>query len=126
MFGIGFTELLLIGVVALIVVGPERLPRVARIVGAWVGRFNRYAAQVKADIDREMQMDELRGIQKSVKESVQKYEIVADETGQQIKQEAAEMKKAVQDATSGAVSEAEGHAAKVPDVPASEPRPPDA
>ena len=97
MFGIGFPELLLIGVVALIVIGPERMPKVARTVGAWAGRLNRYTAQVKADIDREMRLDELRNMQKTMEDSVQKYEIMAEETTQQVKQEAGELNKAVQE-----------------------------
>src|SRR6186997_1651011 len=60
MFDIGFSELLVIGIVALIVIGPERLPRVARTLGHLVGRLQRYVADVKADINREVELDELR------------------------------------------------------------------
>lgn len=63
MFDVGFSELLVIGVVALIVIGPERLPKVARTVGLLVGRLQRYVNDVKADINREMELDELRKIQ---------------------------------------------------------------
>ena len=56
MFDIGFSELLVIGVVALIVIGPERLPRVARTIGHLMGRMQRYVADVKADIDREVEL----------------------------------------------------------------------
>src|SRR5262249_15870907 len=56
MFDIGFSELLVIGVVALIVIGPERLPRVARTVGVLAGRLQRYVADVKADINREIEL----------------------------------------------------------------------
>jgi sec-independent protein translocase protein TatB len=59
MFDIGFSELLVIGVVALVVIGPERLPKVARTLGHLFGRMQRYVAQVKADINREMEMSEL-------------------------------------------------------------------
>lgn len=59
MFDIAFSELLLIGVVALVVIGPERLPKVARTMGHLFGRMQRYAAQVKADINREMELSEL-------------------------------------------------------------------
>jgi sec-independent protein translocase protein TatB len=71
MFDIGFSELLVIGVVALIVIGPERLPKVARTAGHLLGRFQRYASSVKADISREMQMDELRKAGQSFRESVE-------------------------------------------------------
>ena len=60
MFDIGFLELTVIAVVALIVIGPERLPEVARTVGAWVGRFRRFVSNVKSDIDRELRQEELR------------------------------------------------------------------
>lgn len=66
MFDIGFSELLIIGLVALVVIGPERLPRVARTLGHLFGRMQRYVNDVKADINREVQMDELRKIQSSV------------------------------------------------------------
>lgn len=60
MFDIGFSELMVIAVVALIVIGPERLPRVARTTGHLVGRLQRYVSDVKADINREIELDELR------------------------------------------------------------------
>ncbi len=60
MFDIGFWELMLIGVVGLIVIGPERLPAVARKIGYWVGRTRRFISNVRADIDREIRQDELR------------------------------------------------------------------
>ncbi|HYP66849.1 MAG TPA: Sec-independent protein translocase protein TatB [Thiobacillaceae bacterium] len=71
MFDIGFSELLLIGVVALIVIGPERLPKVARTAGHLFGRFQRYVSSVKADISREMELDELRKAGQAFKESVE-------------------------------------------------------
>ena len=60
MFDIGFSELMVIAVVALIVIGPERLPKVARTLGHLFGRMQRYVNDVKADISREMELDELR------------------------------------------------------------------
>ncbi len=71
MFDIGFSELLLIAVVALIVIGPERMPKVARTAGHLLARFNRYVSQVKADISREMELEELRKSGQQVKESVE-------------------------------------------------------
>ena len=59
MFDIGFSELLVCGIVALVVIGPERLPRVARTLGVLFGRLQRYVTQVKADINREMDLAEL-------------------------------------------------------------------
>jgi len=69
MFDIGFSELLVIGVVALIVIGPERLPRVARTIGHLMGRMQRYVADVKADIDREVELEELRKMRDSLQQA---------------------------------------------------------
>jgi sec-independent protein translocase protein TatB len=74
MFDIGFSELMVIAVVALIVIGPERLPRVARTAGVLLGRVRRYAADVKADISRETQLDELRKMQQEVTERIASVE----------------------------------------------------
>jgi len=60
MFDIGFWELSVIGIVALLVIGPDKLPGVARTAGKWVGRTRRFVSQVKNDIDREINQDELR------------------------------------------------------------------
>lgn len=74
MFDVGFSELLLIGVVALVVIGPERLPKVARTAGVLLGRMQRYVQNVKADIGREMQLDELKKLQAEMQESARKFE----------------------------------------------------
>ncbi len=71
MFDIGFTELLVIGVVALIVIGPERLPKVARTAGHLFGRMQRYVSTVKSDISREIELEELRKAGQSFRESVE-------------------------------------------------------
>jgi len=62
MFDIGFWELVLVGVVALVVIGPKDLPRVARIAGLWLGRARRTLASVKDEIDREFKAQELKDI----------------------------------------------------------------
>lgn len=62
MFDVGFWELSIIAVVALIVIGPERLPKVARTAGHWIGRGRRFVASVKADIDKEIKAEELKQI----------------------------------------------------------------
>jgi sec-independent protein translocase protein TatB len=74
MLDIGFSELVVIGVVALIVIGPERLPRVARTAGHLLGRFQRYVADVKADINREMELAELKNLQSSVEDAARSIE----------------------------------------------------
>src|SRR6188768_3985193 len=91
MFDIGFSELMVIAVVALIVIGPERLPKVARTLGHLFGRMQRYVNDVKADISREMEIEELRKLQatmqetaRSIEESVNKEVRAADAQLQEI------------------------------------------
>jgi sec-independent protein translocase protein TatB len=67
MFDIGFSEIVVIGVVALVVIGPERLPKTARTLGHLFGRLQRYVNDVKADINREMELEELRNLREQVK-----------------------------------------------------------
>src|SRR5436309_14515376 len=74
MFDIGFSELLVIGLVALIVIGPEKLPRVARTLGHLAGRLQRYASDVKADINREIELDELRKMRDSMQQAASSFE----------------------------------------------------
>jgi len=74
MFDIGFSEMVVIGLVALIVIGPERLPRVARTMGHLMGRLQRYVADVKADINREVELDELRKMKDSVQQAATGFE----------------------------------------------------
>jgi len=71
MFDIGFSEIVLIGVVALVVIGPERLPKTARTLGLLFGRLQRYVNEVKADINREMELEELKKLQQEVKTAAQ-------------------------------------------------------
>lgn len=71
MFDFSFGELALIGTVALVVLGPERLPKVARTVGEWVGKAQRYVSQVKSDINREMELTELKKLQEEARQAAQ-------------------------------------------------------
>ena len=78
MFDVGFSELILILVVALVVVGPERLPKLARTAGLYLGRMRRMVASVKADVQRELAAEDLkRTLQKQV-ESVGLHDIVEE------------------------------------------------
>ena len=74
MFDIGFSELVVIGVVALIVIGPERLPRVARTLGHLAGRLQRYVSDVKSDISREMELEDLRKMRDSMQQAASSFE----------------------------------------------------
>jgi sec-independent protein translocase protein TatB len=82
MFDIGVSKLMIVGGIALIVIGPERLPRVARMVGTMVGRAQRYVAEVKAEVNRSIELEELkkmrdefdqaaRGVDESIRSGVQ-------------------------------------------------------
>jgi sec-independent protein translocase protein TatB len=114
MFDIGFSELLLIGVVALVVIGPERLPRVARTVGHLLGRLQRYVNDVKADISREMQLDELKRLQAQVAESARELEQNIRQQAQLVRNEVVttehgEVAQVRQDEASAATPEAAVH-----------------
>jgi len=74
MFDIGFSEILVIAVVALVVIGPERLPKTARTLGLLFGRLQRYVNEVKADINREMELDELRRLQREMQGAAHEFE----------------------------------------------------
>ena len=97
MFDIGFTELMVIGLVALVVIGPERLPRVARTLGHLAGRLQRYVADVKSDINREIELEDLKKMrdsmqqaasdfQSSVTSEVAKTEAELNKTGDELNQ----------------------------------------
>jgi sec-independent protein translocase protein TatB len=70
MFDVGLSELMIIAVVALVVIGPERLPKVARTAGLLLGRLQRYVRDVKSDINREIQLDELKKMQQEMTDQV--------------------------------------------------------
>jgi sec-independent protein translocase protein TatB len=72
MFDVSFSELVVIAVVALIVIGPEKLPKVARTLGALAGRMQRYVAQVKEEVNREVRFQELQQLQQEIQEAVTK------------------------------------------------------
>jgi sec-independent protein translocase protein TatB len=90
MFDVSFSELLVIAVVALLVIGPEKLPKVARTVGAFTGRMQRYMAQIKEEVNREMHFEELQKLQQEIKQSVEKAQ-------SSINQQATDLQNAVAD-----------------------------
>jgi sec-independent protein translocase protein TatB len=73
MIDLGLSKLAIIGVVALIVIGPEKLPKVARMAGTLYGRAQRYLHDVKSEVSREIELDELRNLHKEVHESAQSF-----------------------------------------------------
>ena len=74
MFDISFAELMMIAVVALLVVGPDKLPQVARTVGAFVGRLQRYVAQIKEEVNRDARFEELQKLQQEIKQGAGQVE----------------------------------------------------
>ena len=93
MFDVGFSELLVIGMVALVVIGPEKLPRVARTVGALLGRMQRYVNDVKADINREIELDELKKLQTTVQDAAASIQTSMNETVSGFQSQADELNK---------------------------------
>ena len=100
MFDFGFSEMLVIGVIALVVLGPERLPVVARTAGEWVGKAQRFVAQVKSDIDRETELSELKRIQDEAK-------ALADDVKSTVEKSAAQIESDVKSAAGEAKAVAE-------------------
>jgi sec-independent protein translocase protein TatB len=84
MFDVGFSEIVLIAVVALVVIGPERLPKAARTMGLLFGRLQRYVTDVKADINREIELDELRRLQKQVQGAAQEFRTSVESAAQDV------------------------------------------
>ncbi len=74
MLDFSFGELLTISIVALVVLGPERLPRVAHSIGTWLGKAQRYVSQVKADIDREIEASEFKRIRDEATQAARSFE----------------------------------------------------
>jgi sec-independent protein translocase protein TatB len=106
MFDIGASEILVIGVVALIVIGPERLPRVAKTLGLLFGRMQRYVGEVKADINREIELDELRKLKATMQDAARTIEqTVSTQVNyidSEVKQAGSEIKKEVETAVAPA------------------------
>ncbi|TAK72063.1 MAG: twin-arginine translocase subunit TatB [Betaproteobacteria bacterium] len=85
MFDVGFSELIIIALVALIVIGPERLPMVARTLGALLGRAQRYVNEVKADIQREVDLDGLKNIRSTFQDAAKSVEESVSQVGEEIR-----------------------------------------
>ncbi|OBS08251.1 Sec-independent protein translocase protein TatB [Acidihalobacter prosperus] len=119
MFDSGFSELMLIMIVALVVVGPERLPGLVRKIGYWVGRFRRYATTVRAEIERELNADELRSMLSRQEDEIRELRDMLQDTREQMRGEVDDIAENVRQA--GALpaeptrADGEGAPAKTPD-----------
>ncbi|RJQ47566.1 MAG: twin-arginine translocase subunit TatB [Gammaproteobacteria bacterium] len=80
MFDINFSELAVVGIVALLVIGPKRLPEVARTAGKWLGKARRMVERFRADMDREFKTDELRNLLTQQQEEMQELRKIVEET----------------------------------------------
>jgi len=118
MFDIGFSEIVVIAVVALIVIGPERLPKVARTLGHLFGRMQRYVNDVKADISREMELDELRKLQATVQDAAHAIEQTVNK---EITSTESELNSIAQTAAQAMQPAAETPAAEIPVIDAAAP-----
>ncbi|SRR5690606_15248211 len=99
MFDVSFTELMLIGVVALVVIGPERLPKVARTVGHLLGRAQRYVSDVKSDIQREIDLDEMNKLKRQMDDAAQSLQASMRETSESFKKPLEEAQKNLEEAS---------------------------
>lgn len=90
MFDLEVSKIALIGAVALIVIGPEKLPRVARTVGTLLGKAQRYVADVKAEVNRSMELDELRKMKETVEGAARDVESSIHTTGAEFERQWAE------------------------------------
>jgi sec-independent protein translocase protein TatB len=87
MIDLGISKIALIGVVALVVIGPEKLPKVARTVGALLGKAQRYVADVKAEVNRTMELEELKKMKASMEEAARDVESSLQQTSQDFEKE---------------------------------------
>lgn len=136
MFDVSFTELMTLAVVALVVIGPERLPKVARTVGHLLGRAQRYVNDIKSDIRREVELDELRSLKQEMEGAARKLEDTVrsnvddlnqsmTEVQQSVEQQGKEINQALQatDAAASAVDAGTENATNISDASPASPEP---
>jgi sec-independent protein translocase protein TatB len=101
MFDIGFSELLVIAVVALLVIGPEKLPKVARTAGVMFGRLQRYVNDVKADIQREVELDELKKLRSQFEDAAKSVEQSVSEVDREVRAATDDLNRSIGDPAAG-------------------------
>lgn len=121
MFGLSFGELFIIGVVGLIVIGPERLPTVARTLGHLVGRAQRYVSDVKSDIQREMDIQEIAKIKEEMQSAVSDVKSSVEDTASALRNPVNALRddlertgQSVRDSVSGETATSQPDAVQVP------------
>lgn len=80
MFDVGFSEIMMVGLIALLVIGPERLPKAARIAGFWLGKTRSTIANVKAEIKQELHAEEMRQLMQQQQSIADEFKQIANET----------------------------------------------
>jgi len=108
MFDIGFWELAMIGLVALVVIGPERLPRLAYLAGKWVGKGRRILSNVKAEIDREIKAEELKAILEEQQRQMNPLHEIIEETADSVRDFKSRTESTLADVQTG-VGDAKAH-----------------
>ncbi len=108
MFDIGFSELLLIAVVALVVIGPERLPKVARTAGLLFGRLQRYVAGMRSEIERELRLDEIKRVAEEARTNFEDVSHSLQEGGKQVQEQLESVRQLTGTTTPGAPHATEG------------------
>ena len=96
MFDVGFWEIAIIALIALIILGPERLPRAARTIGLWVGKARRTLSEVKRDIDRELDASELKNI-KNIKDDLKDTKNIFEDAASTLNETASTLNEKVLD-----------------------------
>ena len=108
MFDIGFAEMLIIGIVALLVIGPERLPSVARTAGMYIGKIKRFVSNVRSDVEREFRTDELQRMLQQQQSELDSLRDAVNETRQETDLESIE--DAIKEAGKDVVDDGSGKA----------------
>lgn len=99
MFDVGFSEIVVIMVVALVVIGPKRLPAVARSMGQWWGRLQRYINRVKMDVTASVELEELRELERKVKAEAEALERSVQQAGNDLNYEVRLLEKEIEQPT---------------------------
>ncbi|MGE5757256.1 MAG: Sec-independent protein translocase protein TatB [Sideroxydans sp.] len=99
MFDVGFSEIVVIMVVALVVIGPKRLPAVARSMGQWWGRLQRYINRMKMDVTASMELEDLRELERKVKAEAEALERSVQQAGNDLDHEMRQLEKKLEHST---------------------------
>ena len=117
MFDVGFSEMIVIGVVALVVLGPERLPKVARTMGVLFGRLQRYVAQVKSDINRELEAADLGKVKTEFESAARSFQADVESHAAQTERDLREATTEIERSVSGEAAQPVPPAVAAPDAP---------